>query len=194
MVKKDQVRMSKEERRLQILEAALEVFIENGYNKATTQAIADAAGISQVTLFRYFDSKKEIFTESLEPILISTLRKSIIHAKDLSPMENLKFILNERLNIIIKHKKVIKLILMESEINSEISNINFIGKTSLLLKRSIKESGLTNGEDEFILRMLMGSILSFLYLPETDEDKIESFVDQLLSVLIKTTIEKEGQN
>ena len=46
-------RMNREERREQILESALEVFIENGYNKSTTQGIADAAAISEVTLFRY---------------------------------------------------------------------------------------------------------------------------------------------
>lgn len=193
MTKNLKTRMSKEERRLQILESALDVFIENGYSKATTQGIADAAGISQVTLFRYFDSKKEIFTQSIEPIIMSTLRKSIVDAKDLDPMERLKYILNERLKTIIKHKKVIKLILMESEINREISNINYIGKTSLLLKQSIEEAGLKNGEDEFILRLLMGSILSFLYLPETDENKIEDFVDQILSVLInKSKSMKEG--
>lgn len=186
-------RMTKEERRLQILESALDVFIENGYNKATTQAIADAAGISQVTLFRYFDSKKEIFTQAIEPIIMSTLRKSIVDSRQLNPMETLKYVLTQRLKVIIKHKKVIKLVLMESEINSEISNINYVGKTSLLLKQSFKEVGLENGEEEFILRLLMGSILSFLYLPETNEDKIEAFVDKLLDILIKNTTMKEGQ-
>ena len=186
-------RMSKEDRRLQILQSALDVFIENGYNKATTQGIADATGISEVTLFRYFDSKKEIFTEAIEPILISTLRKTIVASKDLGPIETLKYILVERLRIITKHNKVIKLILMENAINKEIANIDYIGRTSLLLKQSFKESGIKNGDDEFILRLLMGSILSFLYLPESDENKIEDFVDRVLDLLInKTNIMKEG--
>lgn len=185
MTKASRTRMNKEDRRLQILESALDVFIENGYNKSTTQGIANAAGISEVTLFRYFDSKKEIFTEAIEPILISTLRKSIVEAENLDPIEKLKYILTERLRIIIEHKKVIKLILMESEINKEISNIDYIGKISLLLKQAFKESGLKNGDDDFILRILMGSILSFLYLPETSEDKIEDFVDKILNILIR---------
>ena len=177
-------RMNRDEIREQILESALEVFIENGYNKSTTQGIADAAAISEVTLFRYFDSKKEIFTESIEPILLSTLRKSMVEAKDLNPQEKLKYILTERLRIIIKHKDVIRLILMESEINREIANIDYIGKISQLLKQSIEESGFKNGNEDFIFRMLMGSILSFLYLPQTDEDKIEDFVEDLLKTLV----------
>lgn len=184
MEKNPKSRMSKEDRRLQILESALDVFIENGFNKATTQGIAKSAGISEVTLFRYFDSKKEIFTEAIEPILISTLEKSIGDAKDLNQVDKLKYILTQRLKMITKHNKVIKLILMENEINKEISNIDYIGKTSLLLKQAIKESGLKNGEDEFILRLLMGSILSFLYLPEIDEERIEEFVERVLDICI----------
>ncbi len=193
MSKKKTSRMNKEERRSQILESALKVFIENGYNKATTQGIADAAAISEVTLFRYFDSKEEIFKEAVEPIIMSTLNKSIFDAKDLNSLEKLRHILKERLRVVNKYGEVIKLVLRESEINSEISNINYIGKTSLLLKESIKKAGLENGEDEFMLRVLMGSILSFLYLPEKDENKIDLFVDRILSIITdKNNMQKEG--
>lgn len=178
------IKMSKEDRRRQILQSALDVFIENGYNKATTQGIANAAKISEVTLFRYFSSKKEMFTQAIEPILITTLEKSIVDTRDLDPIVKLKHILTQRLKIIIEHSKVIKLILMESEVNPEISSINYIEKTSLLLKQAIKESGLKDGEDEFVLRLFIGSILSFLYLPETDEEKIDIFVDRVLNILI----------
>lgn len=184
MKKNTRGRMSREDRRTQILEAALDVFTENGYNKATTKGIANAAEISEVTLFRHFESKKEIFKEAIEPILISTLEKTIVDAQDLDPMENLRYIFIERLKIVNKYKKVIKLILMESEINPEISSINFIKKTTKMLKQSIKKSGLNNGEDEFILRLLMGSILSFLYLPETNEEKIEKFADGLIDLIL----------
>lgn len=181
-----QTRMTKDERKNQILKSALDVFIENGYTKSTTQKIADAAGISEVTLFRHFSSKKEIFTGSIEPILLSTLEKSIVETKGLNPEEKLKYILTERIETIIKYRDVIKLILMESEINREIADIDYIGKISFLLKQSIKESGFENGNDEFIFRMLMGSILSFLYLPEINQDKIESFIDRILKTLLSS--------
>jgi AcrR family transcriptional regulator len=44
----------------QILEAAAEVFAERGYEAATTNAIAGAAGISPGSLYQFFGNKDEI--------------------------------------------------------------------------------------------------------------------------------------
>jgi len=43
-----------------ILQAAAQVFSEKGYAGATTHAIAAAAGVNEVTLFRHFGSKKNL--------------------------------------------------------------------------------------------------------------------------------------
>lgn len=53
--------MSAEERREQVLEAALAAFAATGYHGTTTEAIARAAGISHAYLFRLFATKKELF-------------------------------------------------------------------------------------------------------------------------------------
>ena len=178
-------RMSKEERREQILESALAVFIENGYNGATTMDIANRADISEVTLFRYFDSKKQIFMEAIEPILITSLKKSLELSKDLEPMEKLEYILKNRIKFISEHHEVIKLILMESQINPEIADFDFINQITSLLKSSIIEAGIELQDDDFSLRLLMGSILSFLYLPETDDREIDNYVKNFIETIIK---------
>ncbi len=54
-----------EETRQRILRAALDLFSEVGYTRATTRAIADRAGINEVTLFRHFGSKKELLLACL---------------------------------------------------------------------------------------------------------------------------------
>jgi len=54
-------RKSAEERRADIVEAALERFATEGYIAASTEAIARDAGISQPYLFRLFGTKKELF-------------------------------------------------------------------------------------------------------------------------------------
>src|SRR5438445_2027802 len=54
-------RKSKEERREEILDAALEVFAERGYHGASTEEIARRAGISQPYIFRLFGTKKDLF-------------------------------------------------------------------------------------------------------------------------------------
>ena len=179
------VRMNKEDRRLQILDSAMNVFIEKGFNGATTQEIAKAANISEVTLFRYFASKKQIFLEGVDPILMDTLKQSIIASKDLKPENKLKYILSERIKLISSNHKAIKLILMESQINPELVDLDIIEKISMLLRNTIMEMGLKIENEEFLFRFLMGSILSFLYIPETDSKKIELFVDSILDYMVK---------
>lgn len=48
-----------------LLAAAMAVFAETGYAGATTRAIAERAGVNEVTLFRHFGSKADLMTEAL---------------------------------------------------------------------------------------------------------------------------------
>ena len=185
---KSQRRMSREERREQILESALNVFIKNGYNGATTVDIAKEAGISEVTLFRYFDSKKQIFTEAIEPILVTSLKESIVASKDLDPIKKLKYILKDRIRFISDHHEVIKLILMENQINPEVANFDYINQIASLLRESIKEAGIEFRDNDFSIRLLMGSILSFLYLPEINKEKIDRYVEEFIFTIAKNNI------
>jgi AcrR family transcriptional regulator len=54
-------RKSKEERREEILDAAIEEFAEHGLHGASTEEIAKRAGISQPYVFRLFGTKKELY-------------------------------------------------------------------------------------------------------------------------------------
>src|SRR5690242_16564967 len=49
-----------ETRRRQIASTALDLFIANGYDETTVDAIADAAGVSRRTFFHYFRSKDQV--------------------------------------------------------------------------------------------------------------------------------------
>lgn len=53
----------KEQRRGQILEAALDQFIRRGYAGAKIKDIADASQMSAGLLFHYFESKEALYTE-----------------------------------------------------------------------------------------------------------------------------------
>ena len=43
------------------LDAALGLFVERGYKGATTRAIAERAGVNEVTLFRLFGTEQGLF-------------------------------------------------------------------------------------------------------------------------------------
>jgi AcrR family transcriptional regulator len=46
-----------------ILDAALEVFSQKGFHTATTDDIAERAGVGKGTLYRYFETKEKLFAE-----------------------------------------------------------------------------------------------------------------------------------
>src|SRR5690554_615041 len=55
----------REERKSQIIQAAMEVFGEKGYHKAKIEEIAERADIGKSTVYEYFDSKRHLFEEML---------------------------------------------------------------------------------------------------------------------------------
>lgn len=61
-------RLSPEERREQIVDATLRVVSEFGVPEATVARIAEAAGVSQGTLYVYFESREQILMAALDAI------------------------------------------------------------------------------------------------------------------------------
>jgi AcrR family transcriptional regulator len=59
-------RMSAEERRVQLVEAAVEEFAQAGLAGASTEAIARRAGISHAYLFRLFPTKRALFAATVD--------------------------------------------------------------------------------------------------------------------------------
>lgn len=55
--------MEKPSKKELILDAAREIFAEKGYHTATSEEIAKRAGVGKGTIYQYFESKQEIFTE-----------------------------------------------------------------------------------------------------------------------------------
>jgi AcrR family transcriptional regulator len=59
-------RMSAEERRADVLRAAVAPFAKGGFHGTSTEEVARAAGISQPYLFRLFPTKKALFLALIE--------------------------------------------------------------------------------------------------------------------------------
>src|ERR1700742_2021881 len=62
-----------EERPTQILQAALEVFDEQGLAGARPEDIAKRAGVSKGTIYLYFPNKEELFQEVIRMTVIATI-------------------------------------------------------------------------------------------------------------------------
>lgn len=179
------VRMTKEERRKQIIKSALKVFIAKGYNGATTLEIAKEAGISEMTLFRYFDSKKEVFVQSVKPLLTEGLKISNKGVeKNLEARTVLESVITERVDFISKNRELIKLVLMESQVNPDLADFNFIDETSRQIREMLKDTATALDFHEESFRLLMGALLTFLYLPQEQEDR-DNFINYLTELLTK---------
>ena len=61
-----------EKRRIKILKKALTVFVDDGFENATFQKIADRCGITRTILYLYFKNKREIFRYSIKQLLTSS--------------------------------------------------------------------------------------------------------------------------
>jgi len=56
----------KQDRRQQIIEAAMELFARKGFRGTTTRDLATHAAINEAMIFRYFKTKEELYTAIIE--------------------------------------------------------------------------------------------------------------------------------
>jgi len=69
-------RRRKESRPGEILAAALETFVERGYEGARLEDIARRAGCTKGTIFLYYESKEELFKAVIRDVMLPLLRDS----------------------------------------------------------------------------------------------------------------------
>ena len=87
-----------DKRREKILEKALTVFMDDGFEAATFQKIADRCGITRTILYLYFKNKREIFTYSIKQLLLSA-EKNLNTIRDDASINTIEKITNILLSI-----------------------------------------------------------------------------------------------
>ena len=78
-------RLPRHERRRQILDAALEVFVSQGYHAAAMDDIAERAGVSKPVLYQHFPGKLELYLALLDEsvgTLVETVRNALRSTPD----------------------------------------------------------------------------------------------------------------
>ena len=76
-------RLTGEQRRVALLESALEVFAKRGYHASSIDDIAREAGVSKALIYEHFTSKQDLYAELLEQHageLFSALAEAISEA------------------------------------------------------------------------------------------------------------------
>ncbi len=132
-----------------ILEAAKEVFSKRGYYEATTQEIAEVAGTSKGLVFHYFQSKEELFKETLISIYDSFINIFKIKMKEYetsSFKESIKSFVSSLLEEGRKNKNILKVLLQ----NESIRNYIFKDKKEEIKRIIIRKEKLVDLVTQFI--------------------------------------------
>jgi AcrR family transcriptional regulator len=167
-------------RTAQIIEAAIPVFAEKGFEGATMEDIADAVGINKATIYLYFDSKDALIRDIAEAIFARELA-------DLQDAYDLPGAATERLTayyeaMIADETEVLPMMpilyefyalgLRREDVRVVISE--FISQSAGLLE-AIIEDGIAAGEfaptdarraARALDALLSGTILHWVYAPE----------------------------
>lgn len=156
-----------------ILDAALKVFSEKGYKGATIREISEKAGFSELTLFRKFETKKNLYemvifqnTGKLKKEFLSLLSEEEFE----SPKEYLKTILQNITNAMENNIEFLQLVLSrESAVY-----ITFTKKFHFNLAKHL-EKNIKNSKINYMTLAL--DITSFLYMGVINNKIVKSNFD-----------------
>lgn len=97
-----QKRLSRQERRQQLLKTAMELFAQHGFDGVTTRQIAEQAGVTEAVIFQHFGTKEDLCAAIIEekmkdhePVLTGMLEKAASRADEEVLREMAVYILRE---------------------------------------------------------------------------------------------------
>jgi len=128
-----------EETRRRIVEAAMRLFAQHGFDRTSTAIIAKEAGVSQGIIFHYFESKRKLFwTVVLEGAEEADSRKKAMEeiAQETDPVEKLRLFArsmvqraeeNPELNeILTRHAPAMKMDSESAEVHWLLGTLTFL--------------------------------------------------------------------
>ncbi|WP_445493066.1 TetR/AcrR family transcriptional regulator [Niallia sp. 03133] len=187
----DQIRDGRKE---QIKQAALKMFARRGYTGTKTSMIAKEAGISEGLIYRYFNSKEELFTTLIQE-LMEEARRELEYVRYLpgTPFEQIR---NLTKNMLDKNN-MYAFMLMErtrkaDDVPEKVKQIFEQVSTNVLIDPIVpifvkgQESGeFSPGEPRRMLSWYFTIINSLLIQDEVDEEYGLPDVDVLIRILTK---------
>jgi len=190
--------VQKDTTRERLLEATLELISEKGYLGATTREIASLAGVSELTLFRKFGKKENLFEEMLESYtFLPQLRGLIEEIYEMPVQEGLLTIGTHALNTLRERRPLVQILLSEmSHYPQEIRRIHqlMIENLARLLEGYLEhrkgQGEVKNLDMDFtsyaFLRVLFMTFVHECIIREKDlpDTKIEYIVHELVSIFL----------
>lgn len=100
-------------RRAAITAAATKAFSQRGYQHATVQEIASAAGVAEGTIYLYFRNKRDLLMQAWETVAVGSLIPLLTADEPLEA--RLEAIVRDRLALISEHGALMRVVLAEAD-------------------------------------------------------------------------------
>jgi AcrR family transcriptional regulator len=178
-------------RREQILGAATRVFAEKGFSRATTREVAREAGVSEGTIYNYFEDK-----EALLMAIMDSLNETERRADDFREGLATDFqgffgaYLHHRMDVIWENREIFRVVMSEMLVNAPLRERYL---------REVVEPTMSIGEENFqervrqgrvratdvplAMRVVAGSVLGLLVFGLLGEKEVASRWDEASDVL-----------
>lgn len=189
-----QLNQIRDERREEIKQAALKVFARRGYTGTKMSLIAKEANISEGLIYRYFNSKKELFITLIEE-LMEEARRELEHAQYLpgTPFEQIR---NLTENMLDENNKYAFMLIERARKDDDVpekvtrifEHLPTNGLIDLLVPVFIKgqqSSEFSPGEPRKLLTWYFTIVISLLTQEQGDEEYGLPDVEVLMRVLAK---------
>ena len=152
---------------LEMMDACLDLIVENGLNEVTTAKIAQRVNTSENTIYRHFKNKQDLIEKTLlrcsKELLISI---ETIQKKDIAAVEKIGEIIELHLDFNMRHGGISRLAFSEQIHLSDLS-LRDVSKNHIQKYEQILEQILLAGIEQKELRSdLYGSVNSFVLLPD----------------------------
>lgn len=146
-----------------IMKVALKLFSEQGYYPTTTKQIAEEAGVNELTIFRHFGSKSNLFQVTTEYYVIDSKIDSILKDTEELNFEEAMFIITNRIyKLLIQNTKLYKVQMKLSDNEKDFVKLKLSRKIISILKdyfKELKENNKIKGEPEIMAVTLINSLL-----------------------------------
>ncbi len=189
--------------RSNILSAARELFEKKGFAAATTKEIAALAGVSEVTLFRHFATKRVLFDETLHSCLHPyTVEEYLRNGVTYDLERDLKHIAYEMRDNFIKNAPMVRMI-MRDKIRDSAPEKNMRMKEHHMKSslhayfNAMRSAGALSSEPEMAMKFFMtnisGSIMKEIMVNDPAE-KDEAYFDWMLDQVIRILSKESGKD
>jgi len=189
--------MVAEARRQQILQGAAQIFAEKGFHKATTKQIAKAAGVSEGTIYNYFNNKRDLLFALLKTVAMRPVKEIIAQSPD-DPEVLLKQLLYERFELVQTQGQLIAPIVAEVFTDEDLRielHQQFIAPTASLLEGYLQtqiDAGRFRAVQpvHVVARILVGAmafntVFKLIGLDERDKDLAPAdMIDEIIELFL----------